>query len=87
MIFIYLDFSKAFDKVLHKRLIKKLEGYGVQGNVLRWIAGWLEDRKQRVQLNEQRLGWTEVRTSALQGPVLGQQLFTIFIDDIDKEKL
>ena len=35
---IYLDFSKAFDKVPHQRLIKKLEGYGIQGNVLRWLA-------------------------------------------------
>ena len=43
---IYLDFSKAFDKVPYKRLIKKLEGYGIQGNVLRWIAERLEDRKQ-----------------------------------------
>ena len=55
---IYLDFSKAFDK----RLIKKLECYGIQGNVLRWIAEWLEDRKQRVQLNGHRSGWTEVRS-------------------------
>ena len=35
---IYLDFSKSSDKVPHKRLIKKLEGYVIQGNVLRWIA-------------------------------------------------
>ena len=58
---IYLDFSKAFDKVLHKRLIKKLESYGIQGNVLRCISELLEDRKQRMQLNIHRLGWTEVR--------------------------
>ena len=38
---IYLDFSKEFDKVQHKRLIKKLEGYEIQSNVLRWIAEWL----------------------------------------------
>ena len=48
---IYLDFIKAFDKVPHKRLIKNLEGYGVKGNVLRWIAKWVEDRKQQGQLN------------------------------------
>ena len=60
---IYLDFSKALDKVLHKRLIKKLEGYGIQDNILKWIAKWLEDRKQRVQLNVHRSGWTEVRSS------------------------
>ena len=45
---IYLDFRKAFNKVPHKRLIKKLEGYGIQGNILRWKAEWMKDRRQRV---------------------------------------
>ena len=58
---IYLDFSKAFDKVPQKRLIKKLEGYRISGNVSRWIAEWLGDRKQRVQLNGYRSGWTEFK--------------------------
>ena len=58
---VYLDFGKVFDKVSHKKVfIKKLEGYGIQENVLRWIAKWLEDRRQKVQLNGHRLGWTEV---------------------------
>ena len=35
---IYLDFSKAFDKVPYKRLFKKLQGYGVQGSLLGWIV-------------------------------------------------
>ena len=51
---ICLDFSKAFDKILHKRLIKKLESYGIQGSALRWKAGWLEDIKQRLQLKGHR---------------------------------
>ena len=37
------------------------KGYGIQGNALRWIAEWLEDRKQQVQLNGHRSGWREVR--------------------------
>ena len=43
---IFLNFTKAFDKVPHKILIKKFESYGIQGNVLRWIGEWLGDRKQ-----------------------------------------
>ena len=83
---IYLDFSKAFDKVPHKRLIKKLEGYGIQENVLRWIAEWLENREQRVQLYPHRSGWSEVRSGVPQIFVLGP-LFTIFIVDIEGEVL
>ena len=76
--------ARHFDKIPHKRLIKKFEGYGIQGNVLRWIAEWLDDRKQRVQLNGHRSGWTEVRTK---GSVLEPLLLTIFNDDIDEEIL
>ena len=34
---IYLDFSKAFDKVDHALLIKKLQRFGIQGKLLTWI--------------------------------------------------
>ena len=35
---IYLDYFKAFDKVTHKRLLVKISGYGIKGNVLNWIG-------------------------------------------------
>jgi len=44
---IYLDFQKAFDKVPHRRLLMKLQAHGIDGEILRWIKGWLSGRKQK----------------------------------------
>ena len=38
-----LDYSKAFDKVAHKRLLLKLEYYRGNGNVLKETFRWLAD--------------------------------------------
>jgi ribonuclease P/MRP protein subunit RPP40 len=38
---IYLDFQKAFDRVPHNRLIKKIQAHGIVGNVANWIQNWL----------------------------------------------
>ena len=47
---IFLDFAKAFDKVPHLRLIKKLASHGIDGKLLEWISQWLTGRMQRVSL-------------------------------------
>jgi len=46
-----LDFSKAFDKVLHQRLLHKLEFYGITGGTLSWLDEFLLDGYQQVALN------------------------------------
>ena len=48
---IYLDFEKAFVKVPHIRLLRKVEAHGICGNILKWIGEWLTARQQRVVLN------------------------------------
>ena len=79
---IYLDFQKAVGTVPHKRLIHKLKGYGISGNLLLWIEDFLHERKQRVVLNSQSSSWTEVTRGIPQGSVLGLILFTIYINDL-----
>ena len=45
---ILLDFSKAFDKVPHQRLLVKLAYYGIQGMLLDWVKDFLSNRSQIV---------------------------------------
>ena len=45
---ILLDFSKAFDKVAHEKLLLKLHFYGIRGNTLNWIKDFFDNRTQSV---------------------------------------
>ena len=79
---IYLDFAKAFDSVPHRRLLKKLEGYGIRKKILSWIQDFLQGRQQRVIYNDEASDWSQVMSGVPQGSVLGPTLFILYVMDI-----
>ena len=79
---ILLDFSKAFDKVPHRRLLHKLDFYGVRGDTLRWIKSFLSYRKQQVLLEGAMSAEADVISWVPQGTVLGPLLFLAFINNL-----
>ena len=79
---IILDFSKTFDKVPHRRLLHKLDYYGVRGDTLICIESLLSQRKQRVLLEGSVSSQADGISGVPQGTVLGPLLFLAFISGL-----
>ena len=79
---VFLDISKAFDKVCHEELLLKLNQNGISGNLLKLLRNFLSSQKQRVVLNGQHSSRDNVTAGVPQGSISGPLLLIIYINDL-----
>lgn len=79
---VYIDLSKAFDRVNHDKLIHKLDRLGIRGKLLNWMVAYLRNRNSTVKVGCEFSERFSCPTGVPQGGVLSPLLFLIYTLDL-----
>ena len=79
---ILIDLSAAFDLVDSELLLKKLQVYGLDDNLLAWIRSYLGDRYQAVWIDHTYSEFKSHSIGVPQGSILGPLFFLIYYSDL-----
>jgi hypothetical protein len=80
--YLYINFSKAFDKVSVNLLLEKCEEYELGSRTLAWITDYLTGRSQQVIVGSALSSKSPILTGVPQGICLGPVLFCFFVNDL-----
>ena len=81
----FFDIEKAFDRVWHAKLLSKLAGIGISGNMYQVIKSFLTGRKIAVKYGNEISSYHDIDMGVPQGAVLSPLLFIIMLHDIEEE--
>ena len=76
-----MNLFKAFDCIPHDLLIAKLDSYGLDRNLPKYINSYLDNRKQYLRINNINSSFNDIISGVPQGSIIGPILFNAFFND------